>query len=165
MRCAVLCIAFHSSHPLSKSHPPPLPPTTLPPTGTLNTEHHPLHLRVPCTHGTFLQHAPDSKRSPRPPPLFLSTHHPLAHSATSLYTVCMNSRTELWDESAASRVIGLFSAVEGRNIYTNWQAGLPPYLVFGKYGAIFSLKVSARDFAHLTALISAMNTYGLPKGI
>lgn len=74
-----------------------------------------------------------------------------------------NRRTELWDGSAAARVIGLFSAKEGRNIYTSWQLELPPFLVFGRYGAMFSLKVSARDFEHLTALISAMNTHGLPK--
>lgn len=75
----------------------------------------------------------------------------------------MNRRTELWDESAASRVISLFSAVEGRNIYTSWKLKLPPFLVFGRYGAMFSLKVSARDFEHLTALISAINSNGLPK--
>lgn len=80
-------------------------------------------------------------------------------------TEAFNRRTELWDESAASRVIGLFSAVEGRNIYAHWQAELPPYLMFGRYGAMFSLKVSAREFEHLTALISAINSHGLPKGI
>jgi len=163
VRCAVLCIAFHSFHPLQKKHPLPLLSTTLPPNGTLNTGHHPLHFRVPCTHGTFLQYAPDSKRSPRPLPLFLSTHYPLAHSATSLYTVSMNKRTELWDEPAAARIIGLFSAVEGRNIYTHWQIGLPPFLMFGRYGAIFSLKVSAREIGYLEVLISSMNAQGLPK--
>lgn len=77
----------------------------------------------------------------------------------------MNRRTELWDESAASRVIGLFSAVEGRNIYTSWKLELPPYLVFGRHGAMFSIKIRARDLAHLTALISAINSYGLPDGV
>ena len=77
----------------------------------------------------------------------------------------MNRRTELWDESAASRVISLFSAVEGRNIYTSWKLELPPFLVFGRYGAMFSLKVSAREFQHLTALISAINSNGLPDGV
>lgn len=77
----------------------------------------------------------------------------------------MNRRTELWDESAAARVIGLFSAVEGRNIYTSWKLELPPCLMFGRYGAMLSLKIGGREFAHLTHLISAMNTDGLPKGI
>ena len=78
-------------------------------------------------------------------------------------TEVLNRRTWLWDESAAARVIGLFSAVEGRNIYTHWQLTFSPRLTFGRYGDTLSLKVSAREFEHLTALISAMNTHGLPK--
>lgn len=76
-----------------------------------------------------------------------------------------NRRTELWDESAAARVIGLFSAVEGRNICTSWQLGFRPCLVFGRYGAMLSLTVSAREFSHLSLLIGAVNNHGLPKGI
>lgn len=70
-------------------------------------------------------------------------------------------------KSASARLSAMFvdrEVLEEERLVLSVHDAFEPYLMFGRYGAMFSLKVSASESRHICLLFREINTHGLPKG-